>query len=333
MHVLLDTNIYLSDPYYSKPEHEALKNYLRTANAKILIPETVDQEVKKNLTRISVDDTRTLKRLSHFKLQMITNMPRAETVADELQAKYSQFIARRSKRLTHESLNLSDLFKRSLAEKPPFKSEGRGFRDALIWGSLLYYLGQEADVQIAFISNNSSDFGKESLKPELRDELEELGYLDRVFYFNDLSTFLSVYGVSIEFLNDDFIETVLSEEIRLKSESITESDVQVQYPDKDVDWEILELEYEHYEVGNFYIYRADAEYYYLHVDIFLDFIAHLYGVKMVYSNIGNRGNWDWAEQELQESTKATTILDYEIKVSKDTHDVEILSGEVVIIPF
>lgn len=334
MQVLLDTNIYLKNPYYSGSEHEALKNYLSKANAKIVIPETVDQEVKKNLSAIAYKDARTLKKLSQTRLNLIKSFPTSEEIDEALINKYSQFISRRNIKLSNSSLSLSELSDRSVSEKPPFKPEGRGFRDALIWCSMLDYLKNNKGSQVAFISNNTSDFGRDGLKRELEEELNELGYSDRVFYFTDLDSFLGEYGVKIEFLNDDFIETVLGNEILTVAKRATLNELQVTYPDSEVDWELLEIEYQNYDIGNYYIYRADTKNYYLHVGTSLNFNVHFYGIKMTYAFNPNKSSWQWSPQELNASASGMSTLDFKIKVSKETeHKVEILSSEISAFPF
>jgi len=64
--------------------------------------------------------------------------------------------------------------KRALAPNKPFVLGGRGYRDALIWFSLLE-LAQSCVHKISFISDNTKDWCREGKSPELHvDLLEDL---------------------------------------------------------------------------------------------------------------------------------------------------------------
>jgi len=324
MHVLLDTNIYLSDPSFTKPQFEALKNYLRRSNAKIILPETVKREVRKNLKKIAFNDTRKLKSLTSVRTGLIEQVPTQEQLEERLNHHFNTFIRSRHFEIGHENLNLMDLFVRSLDEKAPFKTEGRGFRDALIWGGLLHHLNTTENAQIAFISNNTSDFGTETLKPELLSELEELGHSGKVFYFNNLSTFLATYGRSIEFINDDFIETVLEDEIEYYADSIDENELDIDFPNREFEWEVDETDFQSYDIDSYYIFSADTTHYWISVNVTLNFNVYLSGRVMDWRPNYDNTSMNWEAVETEEIVKGTADHNWVISINKESHETEVL---------
>lgn len=69
----------------------------------------------------------------------------------------------------------ADLVARDIAARPPFNRSGKGYRDALIWHSLLEWIGDGADVEdVLFVTANTVDFaekGKDSLSEVLSAEV------------------------------------------------------------------------------------------------------------------------------------------------------------------
>ena len=90
------------------------------------------------------------------------------------------------------------LVAKCLARKRPFSEDGqKGYRDALIWESILEILVEPASEKVAFITNNSNDFfekGEQVLHPHLREDLLRHGIdANRITVFKDLHSFVDVY--------------------------------------------------------------------------------------------------------------------------------------------
>ena len=77
---------------------------------------------------------------------------------------------------------------RDLARKKPFSSSGSGYRDALIWLSLVSLLGESSEAEnAAFITRNSKDFGE---APRLHEDLlSDLNPVKTVDLYNTLEQF------------------------------------------------------------------------------------------------------------------------------------------------
>jgi len=326
MNVLLDTNILMMDLTFSKPEQGALRNYLSMTNSKLVLPEIVKSEVYKNIASVSAGEVRTLKRLYSKRMGIIETFPTKEDVELALKNKFELMLSRlRVKSIDYGDLSLETLINKSLKETPPFKSEGRGFRDALIWHSLLKYLEGSVDNQVAFITNNSLDFGKGELKPELKKELIELGYDNQVMYFNSLSDFLTTYGETIEFISYDFIYNAVEAEVDSFAESFIESDLNdIEYPSRDYDWDILGISYEEFEVDNYYIYNATSTHYFVYVEVAVFFDVSLQGTRNDWDYTNTYDELEHSSGQVRDHSRAHDYREYELKINKETHEVEII---------
>jgi hypothetical protein len=251
-------------------------------------------------------------------------VPTIEQLEAKLSNEFDSFIRSRNIEIGHENLSLMDLFTRSLEERAPFKSEGRGFRDALIWGGLLHYLNTNENAQIAFITNNTSDFGAQVLKPELTRELEESGHTDKVFYFNDLDTFLATYGRTIEFINDEFIELVMEDVIAEYADNIDETDLEIDFPNRDSEWEVDEIDFQYHNIENYYIFSADDTFYWISVNVEFKFNVYVRGRVMDWRPSHSNTSMDWEAVETEEMVTGTAERNWVISVHKENHTVDII---------
>src|SRR5690606_30803250 len=81
------------------------------------------------------------------------------------------------KRPGYEGVLMSSLVNRALARRRPFDAKGGvGFRDALIWESIIGCLMSDKPSEVVFITRNKRDFGEHGkLTEHLADDLENLG--------------------------------------------------------------------------------------------------------------------------------------------------------------
>lgn len=324
MHVLLDTNIYMMDLTFSKPEHEALKNYLSMTNSKLLLPEVISSEVYKNIETSAMKELRKMKGLYAAKVGLIPDTINVEQVSLALKEKFDKLVKEmKFSSIDNKNIDLQNLIDKSLAEAPPFKSQGRGFRDALIWESLLKYLNSTVETQVAFITNNSSDFGSGELKPELKDELIKLNLQERVHFFNSLGEFLTEYGESIGFITYDFVYEAIEADVDGYAGTITESDIDdVDYPSHDYEWEVTGVDYEEFEIDNYYIYNATNTHYYVYAEVAMSFYVSLEGTREEYDY--RLEDFEVESTHIQDHVHAYKMVEYEIKIDKKTQEAEIV---------
>lgn len=204
MIVVLDTTETFNDLRLEGPNFKLLKTYLHDTSTTLAIPRVVFEETvnhfREKLTK-SVkafeSSVRDLKKMVSGAELASLSVP-IDQVA-ELQ-KFRADLDAEIKRLNGEIIEfdgvaVAALVERSLQRRKPFDGEGRkGFRDAVIWETILHKLlaPGPADVQITFLTNNSSDFGKEQqLAEDLQNDCRSIGKSEAcVRLVNGLQTFI-----------------------------------------------------------------------------------------------------------------------------------------------
>jgi len=83
------------------------------------------------------------------------------------------------------------LVSKALGSQRPFREKDRGYRDALVWHSVLYDVAS-TEYQTYLVSENKTDFGdtEGGLHPDLVADLKAIGLDGRVTYVHDLQKFV-----------------------------------------------------------------------------------------------------------------------------------------------
>ena len=82
--------------------------------------------------------------------------------------------------LPYPNISHASIAERDLSRRKPFNDSGKGYRDALIWESVLELATNSSD-HVVFISSNSSDFSQAgNLHPDLASDLAERRLQGRV---------------------------------------------------------------------------------------------------------------------------------------------------------
>jgi len=220
MKIVIDTNIFCQDYHLEKPHFRVLLEGCGVIPATIHIPEVVFDEVI-NRYREDLEEAvakydancRTLTALT--KSSMNTNFDICQLVDV-----YKNYLTAKIKERGIELVSYPDIphkkiVERDLARKKPFKRDGSGYRDCLIWENVKRVC-MWGDNQVAFITNNPKDFGE---GPHIDDDLA--GEISNKRY-------LRVYR-SLKDFNDNMITPKLLklEELRslLQSEQLEQFDL------------------------------------------------------------------------------------------------------------
>jgi len=108
-----------------------------------------------------------------------------------------------------------DIVARDLSRRKPFERSGKGYRDYLIWLTVLSIL--QRGESVAFVTANSADFGSQELHAHLLHDLEELGLqADQVLLLGSLG---ELQEKVIKPSNLDEVRQATLEEIRIQLES------------------------------------------------------------------------------------------------------------------
>lgn len=174
MKVVLDSTVFIPDFFLDKPQHEVFRDYFHGLPPRtLLIPEVVVLEVINAYTE-------------EYK-KIIKQMEKVESSYEvELEKKVEEYSVKFEGILKSFSANLLDITKashgkivgRDLSRKKPFTSSGRGYRDTLIWESILEIVKSEED-DVIFLTDNYKDFccsnSSNELHPDLREDLKNMG--------------------------------------------------------------------------------------------------------------------------------------------------------------
>ena len=197
MKIVLDTNIILADFRLSGNAFRVFFEGIQRTGTKVYIPQVVIDEVIANFKE-RIDSLvnkidrlkRTAKRLTDsFDENLSIHQLPHEIVSDYRKVFLQQIEEAGIIILPYPELAHQKVVQRDLLRRKPFKENGAGYRDTLIWETILSLL-QEQKGQILFVTRNSKDFGEgPDVLPELLQDINELGFGNKnVRLYNSLDT-------------------------------------------------------------------------------------------------------------------------------------------------
>ena len=153
---------------------------LTRTDVSLCIPEVVIGEVMRQfelqLTQSAKNATKALRRAEAITGKKLATELLEERVAGEAAAYGKELRRRISERgiiCDYPTVSHADLVARDLSNRKPFAETGKGYRDALIWETVLCLAEKKAE-PVAFVSTNHKDFCNEdddSMHPDLMTDL------------------------------------------------------------------------------------------------------------------------------------------------------------------
>jgi len=202
MKIVVDTTVFGQGFNSRSADIGLLKSFIESTHAQLCVPSIVYDEAM-NLVRKTIEDVNT--KLSSAQRLTGDEKAYAKLNVKGLLSKYVESLDALLKHLNarvlpYPKVGHPDLIKRALAPSKPFVSSGRGYRDALIWFSVLE-LAESCDKEIAFISANSDDWcqSKKDLRlhDDLLSDLSSMGIgVSRVRFFLSLGEFIQGCAVA-----------------------------------------------------------------------------------------------------------------------------------------
>ena len=200
MYIVPDANIIIGADYGRSPPFRDLLSTLESLPHNICIPRVVVEEVVGRFARDFDEDLREIRRrmrdlairLDKDLSSTVNNMDEALDKASEVSSFRERLEAQFDRILDYPDMEHEVLVERAVTRIKPFNEEGVGYRDALIWETVLK-LASEVDSEVAFISNDR-DFSnqKRELHNELTNQMDERGVSrDRVILFRSLGGFIA----------------------------------------------------------------------------------------------------------------------------------------------
>jgi hypothetical protein len=198
MFVVLDTNSFHGDPMLRGRNFRLLHTEQAKGTHQLVVPEAVRAELprryREQLKRAGTRASDALSRLAALDVKT----PKLDLADPDVASEtYTLLLKARLNELgvlvpPLPDISVDALFKLAIDERRPFRAGGKGFKDALIWQTVL---SVAKDDEVMLISNDG-DFAESEKQPKvlhqhLRQDLEVAGLpSDRVRLLKELKTFI-----------------------------------------------------------------------------------------------------------------------------------------------
>jgi len=197
MIVILDTGILVRDFVMQGTTFKTFLGGLERVGYTWYVPRVVLDETINKYGEMFEKTLNGTRRLGVKSLEFVTGT--TITSSDEAKNEYQAYLLRNLQRVNAQVVDYpevahAELMERALARKKPFrKSDTGGYRDTLIWMTILQKLSEHA--RISFITSNTTDFSdpsnKINLHPHLVEDINELGQdTGEISFFITLDSFV-----------------------------------------------------------------------------------------------------------------------------------------------
>lgn len=199
MHVFLDSNIFFNHWYLESSQLRLLLHYLNNEGYTLLVSSLVVEEVENKHRTLARGAYSTMEKEVNninalFPKNKVNFPPLSDMPVYDLGGQLKDRVDFISK-IEYGNIPQSVVVKRAMSSKRPFQTNEKGYRDTLIWLSLLQHLKEEEiDGDVAFITTNINDFmgaDKSSFHPDLLDDIPLAGLKCHMHSFTSLSSFLN----------------------------------------------------------------------------------------------------------------------------------------------
>lgn len=175
MNVALDTNILCQDFNLDGTQFRVFLSGLDLVPAKLFVPQVVIDETVTKFAEALTEQARAHERCSHDVNRLLPKSKRVPRLELDINAERESYRVRLLKALETHGAKIvpypktphEEVVARELQRKRPFRKDGGGYRDFLIWESVRHLI-LEGPERAAFITNNTRDFGE---GPEPHPEL------------------------------------------------------------------------------------------------------------------------------------------------------------------
>lgn len=199
MKVVLDTNIFCRDYRLKGTDFRTFLEALERTEYSLYIPKVVIQEVI-NKYEEQVEKSRRKIERELDNIRRVTGETIAEPITEaalaELASEYESYLRDRldiagAQYLDYPAASHEQVARRAMERRKPFKENGAGYRDTLIWEAVLELAASGGTGTVAFVSANTKDFAENGgLHGDLLAEVDTLpGDHSKVIYHRNLEDF------------------------------------------------------------------------------------------------------------------------------------------------
>lgn len=166
--IVLDTTETFGDLRMEGPDYVFLRSYIARHPVSLAIPQIVVEETVNHFReqlQAAIEGARSsLRALGRLSPQLLENSG-IECDLDQHVAVYhehlhAQLKLSQVKQVAYDGIRISSLVERALGRRKPFDMKGAaGFRDALLWESVLSCIASEKPTDVILVTRNKRDFG------------------------------------------------------------------------------------------------------------------------------------------------------------------------------
>lgn len=201
MKIFIDTNIFFNNWKLRSAYFQLLSNYTYNTKTTLLISDVVIKETENKfrdeLEKIRKELNNLASKVgqfteSNFKIDMNQLPNEPYDFEDIIKRNFLSIEIASCSNVSNEKL-----VKKAILSKRPFRDNEKGYRDAVIWHSLINHLAKNPTTEeIILITNNSSDFFEKHgesfvLHQDLKDDLTELNLNNNFKIHTSLKSFVT----------------------------------------------------------------------------------------------------------------------------------------------
>lgn len=191
--LILDTNIIYNDFHFSDPHISTISRLASTLDLRLCLPKVIYLEVlNKYKSLLSIEINKASTAVAQISKRFKVEYEQKHIDIDVQVQNYREFLNAKflSPNIILDFPNISHevLTQKAIDRRKPFKDNGTGYRDALIWENIIQCL--ENNDQVFFVTNNTKDFFEgDGLHNDLRSEITR--YHENFRIFNDVKGFFT----------------------------------------------------------------------------------------------------------------------------------------------
>ncbi|HWK03766.1 MAG TPA: PIN domain-containing protein [Puia sp.] len=220
-YIFLDSNVFFDHWHLNNAEFRLLATFIKNSRSVFLMSEIVCHEVQnlhqREQKKVLSDLKKNYDKAQKFNTEKIeyslTSLIQPYSFKDLLKEKieFVEFIP-------FEEIPHSVVVRRAIEQVLPFRVQEKGYRDTMIWLSLLHFLKlKSADDEVVFISENTRDFyinDEQGFHDDLAKDLRSYGVSCRIAAFISLNAFLTAkvdtneFEFSNESISDQYMDPI-----------------------------------------------------------------------------------------------------------------------------
>lgn len=203
MIIILDTCVFYRDLFWRGTPFRLLRNFLQSSTSRLCIPGVVGDEIAAKYGELYRERRKKLEAVDREYRKLFLEEP-PELAADTLAQPadyYREFLGQLGGSFDclefgYPAVDHKQVVERALSRRKPFDKAGKiGYRDYLLWRSVLQIAGENPEDSVVFITENTGDFSdhtdKGRLSEHLQRDLEALGIgAGRITYYQSLDAFV-----------------------------------------------------------------------------------------------------------------------------------------------